>query len=742
MDSKRFQRRLSCVAGIMAALFLLFLGVLYDLQIVHGADYRARSAKRNAQTETVEAVRGEILDSSGRVLVSNQASYQVTLDTSLMGTSEERNATLCRLLTICRERGMTWTDTLPVSRSAPYVYTMGSATGPQRRAFRSLMKILGENSTNWSRAAASGVDLAKAWGDYADALSKAQETTETGSASAALPEQPSDGLTAAALMNQMKSYFDVDPDLSEREARDLLGVLYELALRSKGASTSAYILAEDVDIDFITAVKEAGLKGVSIDATTSRVYNTTYAAHILGRVGSISAEAWNAEDSYYKTNGYNMNDLVGIDGMESAFERYLRGVAGTKIVERNSDGKVVSESWAEDPDTGASLAPQPGSNVVTTIDLRLQEALEQSLAARVPGLSSSVEGAAGVIVDMKGGVKAMASYPTFDLAHVYKDSALYSEAYNDPLKPFLNRATMGLYSPGSTFKMITGVAALQEGVTTPSEKIRDTGRFQYPAGKKYPYGDYHPACWALGHGYTHGLEDLAHALEDSCNIYFYTMADRMDIDTIDRYAAMFGLGKKTGIELSERSGYVAGPATSEALGQDWYGGLLLSAAIGQGTTLSTPLQLANYIATLVNGGDHYPAHLLQSVKSNDWSRVIIENDPEPLDQISISETNVEAVKRGMYLMANEGSVAKYFKDLPVKVGSKTGTAQVGRSDTEANAVFVCFAPYDDPEIAIALVAEHGGSGTELASVAADVLSVYFSQESSGQTVTGEGVLLR
>lgn len=744
MDSKRFQRRLYAVVGAMTALFLLFAGVLYDLQIVHGADYLARSTKRNAQTETVEAVRGQILDTNGRVLVSNRATYQVRLDTAVMGEEAQRNGILLELLAICREQGVAWTDTMPVSDGAPYTYTLDTATGSERSAFLKLMKTFGANSSQWRTAAAGGVSLANAWESYRTAERAAEKAREEGKDPGTLPEMPGgETVSAAPLIAQMKSYFELDPNLPDGEARDLLGVLYEVNLRSKGASNSEYIFAEDVDIRFITAVKEAGLKGVKIEATTTRSYETSYAAHILGRVGPIDRDMWYAEDSYYRENDYNMNDLVGNDGLEKAYESYLRGEAGTKIVELNEDGKVVGESWKTDPDTGEPMAPRPGGNVVTTVDLRIQEALEQSLAARVPGLSDTVKGAAGVVIDMKGGVKAIASYPTFDLANVYKDNSLYNETVKDPLNPFYNRATMGLYSPGSTFKMITGVAALEEGLTTPGEKIRDTGSFQYPEGEKYPYGDYHPKCWInLQYGGNHGWEDMAHALEDSCNIYFYTMADRLGIDLLDEYAAMFGLGKKTGIELPEAAGYVAGPATSELLGQDWYGGLLLSAAIGQGNTSATPLQLANYIATLVNGGDHYPAHLLQEVKSSDYSEVLVKYEPEPLDTINISEENLEAVKYGMYLLGTEGSVSKYFKDLPVEVGAKTGTAQVGSATEDADAVFVCFAPYDEPEIAIALVAENGDSGGGLAAVAADVLSAYFSQENTDQAVTGEGTLIR
>lgn len=733
MDSKQFHLRLHGVIVAMAALLVLFLSVLYQLQVVEGAEYRARSTRSITNKETVEAVRGEILDSNGRVLVSNRATYQVKLDVAALGDSQARNTTLTKLLELCRKEGVTWTDTMPISKTQPYQYTLDDATGSVRSAFASLMSTM-----KWSSEAAQALERVEAIKTYNAALEASQEAQDAGKV-ADTPKKPSGALSAQPLMDKMREYYGIDPALTESQARDLIGVLYELSLRTQNATNSAYIFAKDVDIRFITGVKEGGLAGVRIEATTVREYDTTYAAHLLGRVGPIYAEEW--QD--YKSKGYAMDDTVGKDGVEKAFEEYLRGVAGTKTIESNSNGKVVSEAWDVDIKTGETLAPQPGNNVVTTLDLRLQEALERSLADRVPGLTEQVKGAAGVVVDMKGGIKAMASYPTFDLANIYTDNELYNQAMKDPLTPLFNRATQGLYSPGSTFKMITGVAALQEGKATAREKILDTGRFQYPKGEKYPYGDYHPACWKFRqYGGTHGWENMGEALKDSCNIFFYTLGDRLGIDLINEYAGMFGLGQKTGIELKEEVGMVASPETSEKLGQTWYGGNLLSASIGQGNTLCTPLQLANYIATLVNGGDHYPAHLLKTVKTNDYSQVVLENDPEPLDTINISPENLDAVKKGMYLLANEGSVKNYFKDLPVTVGAKTGTAQVGSESAEANAVFVCFAPYDDPQIAIALVAERGGSGGELAAIAADVLSAYFSRENTVEAVPVEGTLIR
>lgn len=754
MDGKQFHSRMRVVLLLLAVLLLLFVGVLYNLQYVHGADYLDQSTRKIAETETVEAVRGQILDRYGRVLVDNRTIYQVTLNTSLMGDVQGRNETVLSLIRLCREAGVAWTDTLPISSSAPFVYTLDAATQVQRSYLVRMMEsagwtdgqvtVLVNRLANQSAAASADPQPHESRSSLERALDEAAggnlldrvQTWYDLDGMVGDNEQVPLSAPADSLLEQMRKSFKVDGSVSPEDGRALVGVLYELNLRARDINRSgSYIFARDVNMDFISAVKEHGLSGVEIGAVSERSYSTAYAAHLLGRVGQMDSDEW----ALYKQDEqgrYGMNDSVGKDGLERAFETYLKGTAGKKVVERSTSGKIVNETWESEP--------SPGSNIISTIDIQLQTALEDSLAQRVPGLTDKVEGAAGVVIDVSNGeVLSMASYPTFDLATIYQDTAAYNAALVDPLTPFLNRATHGLYSPGSTFKMITGAAALQEGLTTPGERIRDTGLFQYPKGQHYPYGDYHPGCWYyLQYRGTHGLEDMAHAIKDSCNIYFYTLGDRLGIPKLDEYAAMFGLGQSTGIELPEKIGMVAGPGTSERLNQDWYDGLLLSASIGQGNTLCTPLQLANYIATLVNGGNRYPAHLLKTVKSSDYSQVVLENQPEPLDTINISAQNMETVKAGMYLMAQEGSVAKYFKDLNVEVGAKTGTAQVGVANTEANAVFVCFAPYDDPEIAIALVAEHGGSGTELAAVAADVLSAYFSASDTLEAPGSENTLLR
>ena len=723
MDGKQFHIRTLTVAAVLAVLLAVFAGVLYYLQIVRGEEYRAASTVRNVNVETVEAARGELLDRYGRTLVSNRATYEIVLETSRMGKEPERNAILLELIAICRENGLTWADTLPISQEAPFTYTSENplvyTDSEGKLRFHYLGALLAELPLG-------SAILPDRWEE--------EDLEEAGSLAGLGP-----GLTAEEVIAGLRQYFLIDEGLSDADARALIGVLYEVNLRSTELRTSEYIFAQDVNIDAISAIKERGLTGVTVRATTVRQYNTTAAAHLLGRVGAI--QNWDA----YKGKGYNMNDTVGIDGVEHAFEDYLRGESGTLVQELNTSGKVVSESWRVDPATGESQEPQPGDHVMLTLDERLQQKVEQVLAGTIEGLEGETGGGAVVVQSVNdGGILAMASYPTYDLSTVYSSNEAYQAAAEDPRKPFTNRATGEIYSPGSTFKPLVAIAALEEGLVTPTEEIRDTGRLQLPEEEHYPYGDWHPQCWYYRqYGGLHGLENLAEALRDSCNIYFYTIGHRLGIEKIDQYAAAFGLGRTTGLELPEEEGRVAGPETSEELGMEWYGGNLLNAAIGQDNTMVTPLQLTNYISTLVNGGNHYATHLLKTVKTSDFSGTVYEYEPELLNTLDLDPANVEAVKQGMWLVANdpESSSSAYFRDLPVEVGAKTGSAQVS-SEVEADALFVCFAPYDDPQIAISMVVEQGASGSNLAQAVAQVVDYYFSAEDTMESVGSENTLLR
>ncbi len=708
MEGKRFQRRLIVITCLTALLLCAFLWVLYGLQVVNGDYYRGASVRKILNRETVEASRGEIRDMYGRLLVYNSPTYQVTLDSSMMGNEAQRNANLMELIRICQDQGKTWNDTFPVSSAPPFTFTV-------QEPYTTVSKDAEGNEQTRST--------------YLSRLLLALPLQRQG-----FLENGESEPTAERLVAALRGYYEVDESLSDREARLLVGVLYELDVRRRDINYNEYVFTQDVDIDFISIVKERGLDGVRVQAVNVREYGTNCAPHLLGRVGSI----WENEWAYYRDLGYNMNDTVGKDGVEQAFESWLRGKPGVRALELTTTGKVVSETWETEP--------EPGGNVILTLDSKLQAKVEEILARTIESLESEdKEGGAIVVEDVRdGGILSMASYPDYDLTTIYSDAAIFDEANQNPLKPFLNRATMGIYSPGSTIKPLIAIAALEEGVVTPSERILDTGFFTLPEEERYPYGQYRPQCWIYRqYRGNHGEENLADALRDSCNIYFFTMGHRLGIEQVDRYASLFGLGQYTGFELPESSRtMVAGPETSQRLGNTWYGGLLLTASIGQGDTLCTPLQITNYIATLVNGGNHYTPHLLRAVKSNDYSETLFTYEPTPINDLGLDPDNLEAVKYGMWKVANDpkSTVYRYFQDLPVTVGAKTGTAQVA-SDLEADAVFVCFAPYENPEIAITLVVEGGGSGGYLAEAAAEIINYYFSAESTPEAINGENTLL-
>nr|WP_276858358.1 penicillin-binding transpeptidase domain-containing protein [Intestinimonas timonensis] len=708
MDGKQFHWRVRGVVGVLLIFILLFAWVLYDLQYVHGADYLAQSRRKIAKTETVEASRGEILDRYGRVLVTNSESYNVSLDTSFM---KDVNATLTKLLDICRTEGVTWTDTLPISLEAPFVFTFDTASSGAISNLYALAESLKWTDTLPDREEADSIRAA------------AQEGQGV--------SYPS----ADAFLDKLRTYYEIDPLLPDSEARALMGVRYELTLRSREITYNAYVFAQDVDMSFIVTVKETDLPGVNIDTTSVREYKTSYAAHLLGRVGLMSPDEWT---NTYRALDYPYNASVGKEGVELAFESYLHGTPGKRNIETNDQGKVVSgdDNWVVDQATGEVQAPDPGDNVILTLDIKLQEAVERALATGIEGLKSEdTQGGAAVVIDVRdGGVLAMASYPTFDLTTYTQN---YNTLLSDPLNPLLNRATRQVYPPGSTFKMVTAIGALEEGIIEPDTEILDTGRYLY-------YDDYQPQCWIYrdsGGWRTHEEENVSDAIMDSCNVFFFDAGRRLGISLLEQYAAAFGLGESTGIELSEATGWMDGPEYTESHGQTWYEGNTLPAAIGQGNSRFTPLQLANYVATLANGGTHYSAHLLKEVKSNDYSQVVERYEPQVLNQLDIEPENLAAVTEGMLRVTTEGSAKTYFADLGVQVAAKTGSAQVS-SATESNALFVAFAPYEDPEISLAIVVEKGGSGSTLANIAAEILEYYFSAGSGMETVTPENTLLR
>ncbi len=410
MEGRQFNRRTLAILVVLTALLLLFFGVLYNLQVLHVDDYRAQSVVKIANRKTVEAARGELLDRYGRSMVTNRATYQLTLNTGVMGEEAVRNANLLELLNICRDNGLTWTDTLAVSTAAPFTYTSDTPLAYEKEGGGVALTRLGRllNALPMKKELKSSLNL---------------PATEQVEAAKTLDDIPA-GPTAEELIAALRTYFEIDPSWSDADARALIGVLYETNLRTYSINQQAYIFAQDVNIDVISAVKERRLTGVTIETTTVRQYNTVAAAHLLGHVGDIQSSNWD----YYREQGYSMNDKVGIDGAENAFEEYLRGESGVQIQELSTSGKVVSEYWRIDPETGEEQIPKPGDNVLLTLDLRLQEKVEEILANTIETLESEDTGGGAVVVESvkTGEILTMASYPTYDLSRIYSDTALYN----------------------------------------------------------------------------------------------------------------------------------------------------------------------------------------------------------------------------------------------------------------------------------------------------------------------------
>ena len=669
------KRRVMILLGVFGAFLLLFGAVLYDAQILHGSENRARSISSNATSEVVPASRGIITDRNGKVLVSNRLAYTLVFDRSGFTDDASLNDAILRLIRLCQETGTAWNDTLPIAQTGSFL----RYTNDRSESFTQYLE------KNKLTATAAGRQL----------------------------------------IAEMRALYHVDESLSEKDARLVIGVRYELHSRD------SYTFAEDVSSEVLSLITDGRYEGVSIRTASARVYNTTLAAHILGTIGPIWQEEWSSNEKTgyvgYADKGYSMNDLVGKDGVEKAFEEYLRGTDGRRLITTDEDGKLTGELYTREP--------QPGGTVALTLDIDLQADVERALAQTITGMidedSNERGGAAAVVSVGSGEVLALASYPTYDLSTFNED---YEDLVADERLPMFNRATQGTYAPGSTFKMCTAVAALESGIITPSSIIQDRGIYTY-------YRDPQPMCWVYRQGgSTHGRINVTQAITVSCNYFFYEVGRLTGIRTLDSYASQFGLGQSTGIEIGDSSGVLASPEWADSHNQEWTDGQTITAAIGQSYNLFTPLQLANYIATLVGGGEHYQAHLLKNVKEYDNSRLLYVYDDEPLNTVEMSGSTVEAVTKGMHELTVSGGVAFAFRDCVVSAGAKTGSAQVGTDI--ANGVFVAYAPYEDPEIAVAIVIEKGGAGAALASTAVEIINAYFADRVNGGDVVGENTMLK
>ena len=725
-DEKQFHRRSNLLIGLFLLCLACFAGILYEAQIINGSEYLARSTTQVTTTKTVETSRGIITDRNGKVLVSNQEIYTASFDPDLVPDQEGEShqaavaRALLRILTLFQDHGVTWGDSLPIAAAEPYGYAFAEATGAQRTWFSHYLADRKWSNTELTAASSSPLMSQTL-------LDKLKLTGST-------------ALTASHLLELMRADFGIPTDFSRQEARMALGVLYELRLRklTANAVTVPYVFAEDLSVEIISILNDGAFEGVVIGSKAVRQYNTDYAAHILGRVGKFESReerdgfnaAWNAaREAGEDTTGlpyYRLDDQVGKDGVELAFEQYLRGRDGTRLITTNQEGKITSEIY--------SIQPEPGGTVALTLDIDFQAQVEEILARSVQAMDQEDledgeepvnRGAAAAVVSVANSeILALATYPTYSQRTYAQDYALLSQ---DPRHPYVNRAISSAYAPGSTFKPLTAVAALESGVITPSTIINATGSWTYP-GDPNSYAN----CWLYNSSRgRHGRINVSQAITVSCNYFFAQMGYSLGLDRLNAYCRAFGLGESTGIEIYERTGVL--PENKPGEDQSPWAGF------GQSSQLFTPLQLANYVATLVRGGTRYNAHLLKDISAYDGSSVLYTAQPEVLSQQEIQPDNLTAVKKGMGDLATTGTVGREFANCIVTAGAKTGSAQTG--EVMANGVFVCFAPFEEPEVAVAVVIEKGKAGAALASTAVEILNAYFAPSDIGAMMAPEGALL-
>ncbi|MBR5539278.1 MAG: hypothetical protein IKU61_05205 [Clostridia bacterium] len=677
--------------GILFILVILFyLVTLVNLQITGLDYYGIISEETNTRYVTITAKRGEIYDRNGKPLVINTENHNISLEYGAMpkGKAQFNEVILNTLSAIENGGGKNnlTTPVFPFDGSYPsYTKNADFFSSPTNvRKFESLFRRLEfdeepstEEFINFLRVRYGLATYSRKTGIYTD----------------------TDGYSAEEADILMRIRFDMEYMQFSR--------------------VEPYTLATNVSLETLTFIKELSINQVIITEEAARTYvYDGYASHILGHIGKIQAE--NAE--YYKDKGYSGDAHVGITGIEKVYEDYLHGSDGTLEIVEDAYGNIISETVVKEP--------IPGNDVYLTIDIDLQITAEDALADNIVYIHQRAalekdefdgeDANSGAVVaadPSTGEILAIASYPTFKLSD-------YTENYNEyaanELKPLLNRALMGTYAPGSTFKPGVAAAALQEGVISVNTIIVDRGA--------YDFGDYHPRCWIyLRQNRTHGSQNVVQAIQNSCNYFFYEVGNRLGIKTMNSYGRMLGLGEPTGIELAEKSGILAGPDYSESVGNIWNPGNTLQAAIGQSDNTFTPIQLCMYTGTLINGGTRYRAHLLREVKKYPSGELVKAVEPEILDKIEFKAGILPTIKSAMKDVVESGSAARIFRRYDISVGGKTGTAQVGgkRSD---NALFIGFAPYDEPKIAVSVVIEQGANGTDAAYTAKALYDTYLKGE--------------
>lgn len=693
------------VAGLVILILLLltvYLVALYKLQIIEGEANYNRSSELTNTERVVTAARGNIYDRYGRTLVSNEETYNLKIDTDKLFANDDPNSVILELVHMVQGYGDEYTDDLPITMTPPFEYD------PDMTAIQRTML---------------------------DAYYVRQEIDPNS--------------TAVELMSYMRTRYNIDNSYSAEEMRIIAGVRYSINVRY-AVNTADYIFVEDASMKLISSIMENKLVGIEVERAYSRKYGTEYAAHILGYTGLMTQD----EYEKYSLLNYSTDAMVGKDGVEYAFENYLHGKDGKVIETRNSAGTVLATVYEEEP--------EPGNHVYLTIDSVLQEQTERILAngvsilkqniaqKRAEGtargdynvdLKDEITGAAAVVVNVKTGEPlAMASWPTYNVATILEDYQDLLEAENAPL---FNRPLMGTYAPGSTFKPCTAIAALTMGIVNTEDKIKCEGVYT-----RYAAEGYAPECWiwnSTKDHLTHPEENVTTAIRDSCNYYFYSIGNYLGVDDLGKFAANFGLGEYSGIELVEAKGNMSNQANHmDYAGTEWRIGDTLQAAIGQSDSVFTPIQMAEYCATVANSGTRYSASILKSIRNYDYSEKLYDREPTVMSTVESAEYNWAAVHEGMWQVLNDYINEKnvnVWVDCQWRVAGKTGTAQKGEG-IQNDGIFMCYAPYKDPEVAIFVVVERGGAGADVQFIARHIMDAYITIMGYSDTSETEMTLLK
>lgn len=728
----RFRAMLFLV--LFAFVLVLYAGRLFVLQIIE-TDGNTDNTATYTTVTTVRASRGDILDRNGKVLVGNRASYNLVFNHYVIESYDETNEALYRLVKKCQEMDIEISDHFPVSNERPFVYEITDLTTSWQNHFQSFMVDRGLDSD----------------------------------------------ITAPLLMETLRDRYDIPAEWADEDARAVVGIRYEFDLRGI-SNLPTFTFLEDVTDEQLSALLELNTPGLMVESSTVREYHTPYGAHILGYLGGMDAADWEK----YKEEGYSMDAYIGQSGFEEAFEEYLHGIDGQRVDVVSKDGTIIEQYYRVDKTTGKVYSPIAGNNVETTIDIDIQAVAEESLADTMSRITDpeinlttveekeglDAQGAAVIVMKVKTGeVLACASYPTYSLATMREDWKTITE---NEFNPLFNRAFGAAYAPGSTFKMCTLISAMEnrdktgEWVLLPGEAIEDKGVYTSLGG------GFAPQCllWTNStavHSNDFTGEPLTgnYAIGYSCNYFFYELGYRLTDDMLAETAQALGLGVPTGIEVSneeigrnnteevKKKVYGTGPDATFNAGDRVLGG------IGQAENRYTPMQLAVYVSTLANKGTRMKATFLSRVVSDDYRTLVLENEPEIANQMTLQSTTVDTYMDGMrrVITMAGGTGAKYFGGYSDEIGkadtygdsygvwplskeitvwAKTGTAEHASGGSDHGA-FVCFAAKNggEPEVAIAIFGEKVAHGASLAPVAEDILQTYFAIVDAGDVTAFE-----